>query len=290
MTNKPSPTKIKINNLKKSTKRKNIRRLVKEDDVFSDLSDSDNSTQHREEKQPSFNTTLNTVETAKIECDIPNAATKSEYTLPHNPETELNASLSNLDLGSSHSVFNGNVGKPLLSPSRLSSVTRNPWTAGGFWSNPYSCLSTEPEGSCNLSRSSSHSSGFGSHTNENFNFNSLPASPGNSVSGGDDQLSVFSEPPYQLGNGQFELYKARNGAIAASLYSPNSANFSMHNPFQRTFGSALYNRRCRGISSFSYTSSTVNLNLPNRDGYAMGSVFKNLGDPRKADSFTNIRY
>lgn len=288
MTNKSSPTKIKTNNLKQSRKRKNIRRLVKEDDVFSDLSDSENPPQHRDEKKRSFNTAL--IETAKIDCDTPNSATKTEYTLPHNPETELNASLSNLDLGSSHSVFNSSVSKPLLSPSRLSSVTRNPWTAGGFWSSPYSCLSAEPEGSCNLSRSSSHSSGFGSHINENLNFNSLPASPGNSVSGGDDQLSVFSEPPYQLGNGQFELYKAGNGAIAASLYSPNSGNFSMHNPFQRTFGTGLWNKRCGGVSSFSYTSSTVNLNLPHRNSYAVGSVFKNLGGPMKPDSFKNIRY
>lgn len=292
MTNKPpSPPKRKMYNVKKSKTRKNIRRLAKEDDAFSDFSDSDNTTQHRE-KQSSFNITSNSIETAKTECDITNTTTKTEYTLPHNNlETELNASLSNLDLGNSHSVFNNSKSKPLLSPSKLNSVTRNPWTAGGFWSNPYSCPSPEP-GPCNLSRSSSHSSGFGSHTNENLNVNSLPASPGNSVSGGDDQLSVFSEPPYQLGNGQFELYKSGNGSIAASLYSPTtSGSFSVHdNPFQRTMGGMLWNKRCSGISSFAYTSRAVNLNWPHRNGYAMGSLFKNLGDSVKTDSFKKIRY
>lgn len=265
----------------KTKKKRNIRKLVKKD-VSSDLSDCDDCTENLE-KVPSFNTALDSTQTAQLECDT----AKVKNTLPHNNlDTDLNASLSNLDLGSNRTVFNNSTSKPLVSPSKLNSITKNPWTAGGFWNNPYSWPEPVPS---NLSRSSSHSSGFGSHTNENLNFNSLPASPGNSVSGGDDQQSVFSEPPYHLGNAQFELYKARNGAIAASFYSPTTGSFRVRNPFEQTMGGMLWNKHEREINGFSYAASTVNLNWPLRNGYSTGNVFKNLGNPVKMDSFSKIR-
>lgn len=266
--------------MKKMNNRKNIRSMVKED-ILSDISDSDNSFNHFE-KEPSFTNTLNSTKSAHLE-----STAETTHTLPHkNLETDLNTSLSNLDLGNSHNFFNSNISKPLLSPSRLNSITKNPWTAGGFWSNPYTYSSLESR-SCNLSRSSSHSSGFGSHTNENYCFNSLPASPGNSVSGGDDQHSVFSEPAYQLGNAQFELYKTRNGAIATSLYSPNLGGFGTHNPLQQTTGGILWNKHDGEIHNFAYTSST--LNWPRRRDYTMSSLFKNR-DPVKLDNSNKIRF
>lgn len=262
---------VDTQNKKKLKKRKNIRKLIKEDDVFSDLSDCEKFTETN-------SSSSNKEKTVQLKCDTSNATARADCTTPHNNlETELNTSLSNLDLGSKHRGFNSNSSKPLLSPSKLNNVTKNPWTAGGFWSNPYSYSPLEPA-PCNLSRSSSHSSGFGSHTNENVNFNSLPASPGNSVSGGDDHHSVFSEPPYHLGNGQFELYKSGNATIATSFYSPNSRNFGVHNPFQREVVWSSYGR---GANSFAYASSAINLNLPHRNGYVVGSVFKNLSDPVK---------
>lgn len=247
---------------KKLKKRRNIRNLVKDDRSFSDLSDIENFT---ENERSSFN------KFAQTECDTFNTAKRKDS---FSMESDLNASLSNLALGT---VFP----KPLLSPSKLNNVTRNPWTAGGFWNVPYSCSSPEPT-LCNLSRSSSHSSGFGSHTtNDNQNFNSLPASPGNSISGGDDHISIFSEPAYHFNSGQFELYKTRNGSVAASICTPNSGYVGMENVFRQPMDGMLWSRRG---NAFSYTSSVINADWP-------GSLFKNIcGNQTKTNSsFTRIR-
>lgn len=265
---------------KKPKKRKNIRRLAKDYDVFSDFSDNENFTEHRDREQ-SFDST----KTAQIQCDR-SLNTSTHSTAKRNNsfslESDLNASLSNLALGNSHSGFSTDIPKPLLSPSKLSNVTKNPWTAGGFWSNPYICPSPEPT-ACNLSTSSSHSSGFGSHTNENLNFSLLPASTRNSVSGGDDRLSVFSEPPYHFSNTQFELYKAKNGAMTAAVYAPNSGIFGMQNFLQQP----VWSGRGKEPDGFSSISNMVNVNWPH--SYVRGSLFKNIGNQNNADSFSRIR-
>lgn len=174
-------------------------------------------------------------------------ANKSDYVLSsHNTlETELNTGLSNLALSpSNHKI---NVPKPLLSPSKLNSATKNPWTAGGFWNHPYNF--SPASGDSNLSRSSSCSSGFGSHANDNVQSNSF--APTHSVfgGGGDDQFSVFSEPPYQLGSGQFEFYKTRDNITATAFYSSNS-RFAVQNPRP-----VLWNNYGRGSNCFMHRST-----------------------------------
>lgn len=207
---------------KKNKKRKqNIRRLNKSE-TFSDFSDNEVS------ELKKFNSSFNSTDTAGSECDITSNklfspiklhnntinntapcnrsftnesdsfrnATSPDYN-QHERNHDLNTSLSNLYLNTSTSNA---CCKQLLSPPKLKTVMQNPWTAGGFWHNTYTCVSPPPT-QIGESRSSSQSSGFISQTQEQPHFNSLPASRANSCNSIElEKASVLSEPLYNLNN------------------------------------------------------------------------------------------
>lgn len=267
---------LKRKTRKQSSKRKkrNMRKLGNGEELLSDSSDYElQQTAFHDSFVSEKSSTPENVKKPFNKTDV--AKTKAE--------TDLNTSLNNLDLGGRNAF----ASKPLLFPSRLN-VTKNPWTAGGFWSKSYNYPGFALG---NLSRSSSQSSGFGSHANENLNFSSLPSSPRNSMYGGDDRLSLFSEPAF---NSQFEVSEGRNGAVMAQAWPLDQREFFAGGYGSRAVywqpnGGVLWHRNKNFDDRFAYVNR-ANFDWPYSTGYVQGSLFKNVsGEEVDTASFDKVK-
>lgn len=189
-----------------------------------------------------------------------------------------------------------------MSPSRLSTknITQSSWVAGGYWGHPVSptrefsqhkapTLGMMQHGQTNLyplSRSSSQSSGFVSHSSGLPSFNSqmpcsLPNSLHGSLCGDADRVSVLSEPAYKPWGYPGSMY----ASDTASQYS-----FARQRGPGKSDAQSLYScvsalsERSHGRGPPSPTASTTYLFQD-----ALGNLSENSSNSSSTRNTTKVR-
>lgn len=189
-----------------------------------------------------------------------------------------------------------------MSPSRLSTknITQSSWVAGGYWGHPVSPtrefsqhkaphLGMMQHAQTNLyplSRSSSQSSGFVSHSSGLPSYNSqmpcsLPNSPHGSLCGDVDRVSVLSEPAYKPWGYPGSIY----ASDTASQYSYARQRGPGKSDAQSLYSCAsALSERSHGRCPPSPTASTTYLFQD-----ALGNLSENSSNSSSTRNTTKVR-